>query len=258
MTDLDSSAHKTWSAALGDKLAKQVPVYNELISPFLFFNKERKGDLDMNDIFNVALIVRLRVDLFYHEHAFDLTKATNTLCKFDFIVETINSTIHSVTNGRYYSLSPIMPRILFVLLIYWETDDRNPIMFEHYKKIAETIRNFLVNRLGFNTKDIDDCVNHVKKELKRAKKQHTSFSTFLVPKANPNVDDIVVQRNYEAAAKSGATALAEYLSSNEGKTHFDFRNLSRPEVLKTINKECGTNIKEDTFYRACTKRNLFF
>ena len=53
-------------------------------------------------------------------------------------------------------------------------------------------------------------------------------------------------------------SLANYLSSDEGKKHFDFRNMSRPQVLATLNEECGTDIKDDTFYRACRVCDLAF
>lgn len=94
--------------------------------------------------------------------------------------------------------------------------------------------------------------------ITRRKEYCKKLSTFLIPKADPCADDDDIQTHLEEAAKGGATSLANYLSSEEGKKHFDFRNMSRPQVLATLNEECGTDIKDDTFYRACRVCNLAF
>ncbi len=97
-----------------------------------------------------------------------------------------------------------------------------------------------------------------KTHITRRKEYCKKLSTFLVPEADPCADDDDIQTHLEEAAKGGAMSLANYLSSDEGKKHFDFRNMSRPQVLATLNEECGTDIKDDTFYRACIKCNLSF
>ena len=97
-----------------------------------------------------------------------------------------------------------------------------------------------------------------KTHITRRKEYCKKLSTFLVPEADPCADDDDIQTHLEEAAKGGAMSLANYLSSDEGKKHFDFRNMSRPQVLATLNEECGTDIKDDTFYRACRVCNLAF
>lgn len=95
-------------------------------------------------------------------------------------------------------------------------------------------------------------------KIVRKKEYCKKLSTFLIPEADPCADDDDIQTHLEEAARGGATELANYLSSKEGQRHFNFRNMSRPRVLATINEECGTDIKDDTFYRACSKCNLTF
>ena len=97
-----------------------------------------------------------------------------------------------------------------------------------------------------------------KTQITRKKESCKKLSTFLVPQSDPCMDDDDVQTHLEEAAKGGATDLANYLSSEEGQRHFNFRNMSRPQVLAILNKECGTDIKDDTFYRACRICNLSF
>ena len=97
-----------------------------------------------------------------------------------------------------------------------------------------------------------------KTHITRRKEYCKKLSTFLVPEADPCADDDDIQTHLEEAAKGGAMSLANYLSSDEGKRHFDFRNMSRPQVLATLNEECGTDIKDDTFYRACRVCDLAF
>lgn len=97
-----------------------------------------------------------------------------------------------------------------------------------------------------------------KTHITRQKQYCKKLSTFLIPEADPCADDDDIQTHLEEAAKGGAMSLANYLSSDEGKKHFDFRNMSRTQVLTTLNEECGTDIKDDTFYRACRVCNLAF
>ena len=94
--------------------------------------------------------------------------------------------------------------------------------------------------------------------ITRRKEYCKKLSTFLIPEADPCADDDHIQTHLEEAAKGGATSLANYLSSDEGKKHFDFRNMSRSQVLAILNEECNTDIKDDTFYRACRACNLVF
>ena len=94
--------------------------------------------------------------------------------------------------------------------------------------------------------------------ITRQKQYCKKLSTFLIPEVDPCADDDDIQTHLEEAAKGGAMSLANYLSSDEGKKHFNFRNMSRPQVLAILNEECGTKIKDDTFYRACIKCNLNF
>ena len=97
-----------------------------------------------------------------------------------------------------------------------------------------------------------------KTHITRRKEYCKKLSTFLIPEADPCADDDDIQTHLEEATKGGAMSLANYLSSDEGKKHFDFRNMSRSQVLTTLNEECGTDIKDDTFYRACRVCDLAF
>lgn len=110
------------------------------------------------------------------------------------------------------------------------------------------------------SRDIPPIQLHLetKTQIIRKKEYCKKLSTFLVPQSDPCMDDDDVQTHLEEAAKGGATDLANYLSSEEGKRHFNFRNMSRPQVLSILNEECHTDIKNDTFYRACAKCNLTF
>ena len=110
------------------------------------------------------------------------------------------------------------------------------------------------------SRDIPPIQLHLetKTQIIRKKEFCKKLSTFLVPQSDPCMDDDDVQTHLEEAAKGSATDLANYLSSEEGQRHFNFRNMSRPQVLAILNEECHTDIKEDTFYRACNKCNLAF
>ena len=115
----------------------------------------------------------------------------------------------------------------------------------------------IMEALGRNMPSIELHIE-TKTRITRQKEYCKKLSTFLIPEADPCADDDDIQTHLEEAAKGGATDLANYLSSEEGKRHFNFRNMSRPQVLAILNEECHTDIKDDTFYRACLKCNLAF
>lgn len=70
--------------------------------------------------------------------------------------------------------------------------------------------------------------------------------------------DEEIQQRLEEKAKQGATALARYLASSEGKLYFDLAGRSYAEIIRTINQELGTNIEEQAFQRAMTRNRLSF
>lgn len=70
--------------------------------------------------------------------------------------------------------------------------------------------------------------------------------------------DEEIQQRLEDKAKQGATALARYLASSEGKLYFDLAGRSYAEIIRTINQELGTNIEEQAFQRAMTRNRLSF
>jgi hypothetical protein len=56
------------------------------------------------------------------------------------------------------------------------------------------------------------------------------------------------------AAKSGPSALVDYLLSAEGKLYFDISNIKPSVLINTINQECGTNIKLKSYQTALQRK----
>jgi shikimate dehydrogenase len=56
------------------------------------------------------------------------------------------------------------------------------------------------------------------------------------------------------AARNGATALVEYLISPEGKLYFDVQNIKPSLFIKTVNQECGTDIKLKSYQTARNRK----
>ena len=80
------------------------------------------------------------------------------------------------------------------------------------------------------------------------------YSQFLKRGANPTKSDDEVQKTFVNAAKSGPTALVDYLLSAEGKLYFDISNIKPSVLIKTINQECGTNIKLKSYQTALQRK----
>ena len=80
------------------------------------------------------------------------------------------------------------------------------------------------------------------------------YSRFLKRGANPLKSDDEVQQNFVNAAKSGPSALVDYLLSSEGKLYFDIRNIKPSVLIKTINQECGTEIKLKSYQTAMRRK----
>ena len=80
------------------------------------------------------------------------------------------------------------------------------------------------------------------------------YSQFLKRGANPLKSDDEVQQNFVNAAKSGPTALVDYLQSAEGKLYFDISNIKPSVLINTINQECGTDIKLKSYQTALRRR----
>jgi hypothetical protein len=80
------------------------------------------------------------------------------------------------------------------------------------------------------------------------------YSQFLKRGANPLKSDDEVQQNFVNAAKSGPSALVDYLLSAEGKLYFDISNIKPSVLINTINQECGTNIKLKSYQTALQRK----
>ena len=83
-----------------------------------------------------------------------------------------------------------------------------------------------------------------------------SFSTYLKRGLQLGKTDEQVQTNLLNAAKAGATALARYLTSNEGKIYFDFRGEDKKRIIATLNSELGTQISHKSFCAALARNGL--
>ena len=80
------------------------------------------------------------------------------------------------------------------------------------------------------------------------------YSQFLKRGANPLKSDDEVQQNFVNAAKSGPSALVDYLLSSEGKLYFDISDIKPSFLINTINQECGTDIKLKSYQTALRRR----
>lgn len=80
------------------------------------------------------------------------------------------------------------------------------------------------------------------------------YSRFLKRGANPLKSDDEVQQNFVNAAKSGPSALVDYLLSSEGKLYFDISDIKPSFLINTINQECGTKIKLKSYQTAMQRK----
>ena len=80
------------------------------------------------------------------------------------------------------------------------------------------------------------------------------YSSFLKRGANPLKSDDEVQQNFVNAAKSGPSALVDYLLSSEGKLYFDISDIKPSFLINTINQECGTKIKLKSYQTALQRK----
>ena len=80
------------------------------------------------------------------------------------------------------------------------------------------------------------------------------YSRFLKRGANPLKSDDEVQQNFVNAAKSGPSALVDYLLSSEGKLYFDISDIKPSFLINTINQECGTEIKLKSYQTAMQRK----
>ena len=80
------------------------------------------------------------------------------------------------------------------------------------------------------------------------------YSQFLKRGANPLKSDDEVQQNFVNAAKSGPSALVDYLLSAEGKLYFDISDIKPSFFINTINQECGTEIKLKSYQTAMQRK----
>ena len=80
------------------------------------------------------------------------------------------------------------------------------------------------------------------------------YSQFLKRGANPLKSDDEVQQNFVNAAKSGPSALVDYLLSSEGKLYFDISDIKPSFLINTINQECGTDIKLKSYQTAVHRK----
>lgn len=80
------------------------------------------------------------------------------------------------------------------------------------------------------------------------------YSRFLKRGANPLKSDDEVQQNFVNAAKSGPSALVDYLLSSEGKLYFDISDIKPSFFINTINQECGTKIKLKSYQTAMQRK----
>ena len=80
------------------------------------------------------------------------------------------------------------------------------------------------------------------------------YSQYLIRGANPLKSDDEVQRNFVNAAKSGPSALVDYLLTAEGKLSFNVFAIKPSVFINTVNKECGTNISVKSYETAKYRR----
>ena len=84
----------------------------------------------------------------------------------------------------------------------------------------------------------------------------THYSTYFIRNLNLGKNDEDIHTNLLNAANKGATALAKYFDSNEGKLYYNFRQDEASTIIKTLNTELGTNIKTQAFLRALSRHEI--
>ena len=101
-----------------------------------------------------------------------------------------------------------------------------------------------------------DMTMHVQSLATEQPTTACAFSTYLKRGLQLGKTDEQVQTNLLNAAKAGATALARYLTSNEGKIYFDFRGEDKKRIIATLNSELGTQISHKSFCAALARNGL--
>ena len=134
---------------------------------------------------------------------------------------------------------------------------------------AQTIKNFLsplvYNSFGYGKDrymqelEIEGILEE-REDLAKEEKAHPKCKYCSLIRLGTHLgrSDEEIQQRLEDKAKQGATALARYLASSEGKLYFDLAGRSYAEIIRTINQELGTNIEEQAFQRAMTRNGLSF
>ena len=84
----------------------------------------------------------------------------------------------------------------------------------------------------------------------------THYSTYFIRNLNLGKSDEDIHANLLNAANKGATALAKYFATNEGKLYYNFRQDEASTIIKTLNTELGTNIKTQAFQRALSRHEI--
>lgn len=82
------------------------------------------------------------------------------------------------------------------------------------------------------------------------------YSKYQIRGLNSGKSDDEVHYNLLRAAQGGPAALVKYLTSNEGKVHFDFGIDSHTVIINTLNQELGTNIKVGSFLHTLRRNGV--
>lgn len=125
-----------------------------------------------------------------------------------------------------------------------------------------TINNYFQAPIGTMISHVDKFDAHFDKDMNmhvqtldgQLPSTPPAFSSYLKRGANPLKSDEEVQQNFVNAARNGATALVEYLISPEGKLYFDVQNIKPSLFIKTVNQECGTDIKLKSYQTARNRK----
>ena len=127
--------------------------------------------------------------------------------------------------------------------------DNNEIFLDNSKKVVQTMQSQQpATQHPIQAEVVEDIVPVTTDQ------PTVQYSQYLIRGANPLKSDDEVQRNFVNAAKSGPSALVDYLLTAEGKLSFNVFAVKPSVFINTVNKECGTNISVKSYETAKYRR----
>lgn len=92
-------------------------------------------------------------------------------------------------------------------------------------------------------------------EMQTIEPAQIRYCSYISVEPNSGISKSDVHEHLKIAIEGGPTQLVGYLESDEGKKYIKFRGANRKQILDTLNREFGTDIKYKSFSTAINRKN---